>query len=193
MNRRSLKEAPFLVIGIVLCCLLLSVVQGHGDGYKGEKHGIRGAYENAFKKGDRGNETTGEIAAWMFGLANVPVALSIVLKTLARFLPTGMNLRDPLTKFNRRQKKVLMTLHYWLNPIALGVALSHFTLSTCRSTAFPEWGLGIMLTAVLLGLTMKFKWSPVSVRQHIFRLHTSPILLIAAVLVLLIGHTIVDS
>jgi hypothetical protein len=192
MNRGSLKKAPFLVIGILFCFLFFPVSQGYGDGYKGEKHGIKKAYEHSFKKGDHGDETTGEIAAWMFGVANFPVALSIILKTLARFIPLGLNLRDPLTKFNRQQKKYLMKLHYWLNPIALGVALTHLALSTCRSTAFPEWGLGIMLVTVLLGLMMKFKLSPASMRQRVFRFHTSPILLLATITILLIGHTIAD-
>jgi hypothetical protein len=177
---------------MILCFFLISISHSYADGHKEGKYGIKKAYEHAFKKGDQGNETTGEMAAWIFGVANFPVALSIILKTLAKFLPPRLNLRDPLTKFNRQQKKYLMKLHYWLNPIALGIALTHFLLSTCKSTAFPEWGLGIMLVTVLLGLMLKFKLSPASMRQRVFRFHTSPILLIAAISILLIGHTIVD-
>lgn len=188
----SLKKTSLLAIGIVLCFLLLPTGQGYGDGHKGDKHGIKKAYEHSFKKGDHGDEMTGETAAWMFGVANFPVALSIILKMLAKLLPPGLNLRDPLTKFNRQQKKHLMKLHYWLNPIALAVALTHLFLSTCKSTALPEWGLGVMLVTVLLGLMMKFKLSPASVRQRVFRFHTSPILLIAGIAILLIGHTIAD-
>jgi hypothetical protein len=128
------------------------------------------------------------MAAWLFGIANFPVALSLILKTYAKFLPAAPKVKDPLTRFNRRQKKYLMTLHYWLNPIALGIALAHFLLSTCKSTAMPEWGLVIMLAAALLGLMMKFKWSPASMRQSVYRFHTSPFLLVCAVSILLIGH-----
>ncbi len=41
-------------------------------------------------------------------------------------------------------------------PIALGVALTHFLLSMCRSTTLPEWGLGIMVLTALLGIIMKW-------------------------------------
>jgi len=192
MNPGSQMKALFLLISMILCLFLISVSQGYADGQKEGKHGIKKAYEHSFKKDDHGNETTGEVAAWMFGVANFPVALSVILKTLARFIPPRLNFRDPLTRFNRQQKQYLMKVHYWLNPIALGVALIHLSLSSCTSTAFPEWGLGIMLVTVLLGLMMKFKLSPASMRQKVFRFHTSPILLIAAISILLIGHSIVD-
>lgn len=185
-------KALFLCIAMMLCFFLISFDQSYAGGHKEGKHGIKKAYEHTLQKDDHGNETTGEIAAWLFGVANFPVALSIILKTLAKFLSPKLNLRDPLTKFNRQQKKYLMKLHYWVNPIALAVALIHLSLSSCVSTAFPEWGLGVMLLAVLLGLIMKFKLSPAAMRQRVFRFHTSPILLIAAVSILLIGHTIVD-
>jgi hypothetical protein len=198
MNAGSKKKALLLVICVMFCSLLVPVYQGQADDHKESKHQGKKSEElrlikgDQGKKGDQGNETTGEMAAWIFGVANFPVALSILLKTCAKLLPPRLDLRDPLTRFNRQQKKYLMKLHYWLNPIALGIALTHFLLSTCRSTAFPEWGLGIMLVTVLLGLMMKFKLSPASMRQRVFKFHTSPILLIAAISILLIGHTIVD-
>jgi hypothetical protein len=177
---------------------LAPIYQVQADDHKESKHQGKKTEEHRLikgdqgKKGDRGNETTGEMAAWIFGVANFPVALSIILKTCAKLLPLRLNLRDLFTKLNRQQKKYLMKLHYWLNPIGLGIALTHFLLSTCRSTTLPEWGLGIMLMTVLLGLMMKFKLSPASMRQRVFKFHTSPILLIAAISILLIGHTIAD-
>lgn len=172
--------------------------QSYADDHKGSKHELVGDYKHRLlkheqgKNGDHGNETTGEMAAWLFGIANFPAALSIILKTFAKFLPPALNVKDPLTRFNRRQKKYLMKLHYWLNPIALGIALTHFLLSSCKSTAMPEWGLMIMFATVLFGLMMKFKLSPASMRQGVYRFHTSPALLIAAISILLIGHTIAD-
>jgi hypothetical protein len=198
MNPGSQKKPFLLVIFLMFCFWASPVILSYADDRKESKHQGKKTEEHRLikgdqgKKGDKGNETTGEMAAWIFGVANFPVALSIILKTCTKFLPPGMNLRDPLTKFNRQQKKYLMKLHYWLNPIALGIALTHFLLSTCKSTAMPEWGLGIMLATVLLGLMMKFKLSPASMRQRVFRFHTSPILLIAAISILLIGHTIAD-
>lgn len=186
------RKALLLLICLVFCSVLVSVYQGQADDHKGSRHQLKKTEEHPLKKDDHGNETTGEIAAWMFGVANYPVALSIILKTCAKFIPPGFNLKDPITRFNRQQKKYLMKLHFWLNPVALGIALTHFSLSTCRSTAFPEWGLSIMLVIVLLGLMIKFKLSPPSMRQRVFKFHTSPILLIAAISILLIGHSIVD-
>ena len=198
MDARSNGKALFLLICLVICSVLVSVYQGQADDHKGSKHQLKKTDEHPLKKGDNGkkgdhgNETTGEIAMWMFGVANFPVALNIILKTCIKFIPPGLNLKDPVTRFNRQQKKYLMKLHFWLNPVALGIALTHFSVSTCRSTAFPEWGLSIMLVIVLLGLMMKFKLSPASMRQRVFKFHTSPILLIAAISILLIGHSIVD-
>lgn len=197
MKPGSKKKALFLLICLIFCSLLVPVYQGQADDRKDSKHKGKKTEEHRVikgdqgKKGDKGNETTGEMAAWIFGVANFPVALSIILKTLAKFIPS-MNLRDPLTKFNRKQKQYLMKLHYLLNPIALGIALTHFLLSMCRSTTLPEWGLGIMVLTALLGIMMKFKLSPASMRQKVFKFHTSPVLLIAAISILLIGHSIVD-
>lgn len=201
MNAGSRKKALILLLYLIFCSLVAPTYQGQADDRKESKHQGKKTEEHRLvkedhgRKGDQGNETTGEMAAWIFGVANFPVALSIILKTLAKVNPPRsprLNLRDPLTKFNRQQKKYLMKLHYWLNPIALGIALTHFLLSTCRSTAFPEWGLGIMLVTASLGLIIKFKLSPASMRQSVFRFHTSPILLIATISIILIGHTIVD-
>lgn len=197
MYHGSCKSFLLLVTCLTLCLFAVPVVLCHADGHKGYKHGLMKTGEHRFarndhaKKGDQGNETTGEMAAWIFGAANFPVALSIILKTCTKFLPPALNFKEPIARFNRRQKKYLMKLHYWLNPLALGIALTHFLLSSCRSTTFPEWGLGIMAVAVLIGLTMKFKLSPASMRQRIYKLHTSPALLIAGVATLLIGHSIV--
>jgi hypothetical protein len=198
MNAGSKKKALFLVICLIFCSLFVPVYRGQADDHKESKHQGKKTEEHRLikgdqgKKGDQGNETTGEMAAWIFGVANFPVALSIILKTGVKLIPPGLNLKDPMTRFNRQQKKYLMKLHYWLNPLALGIALTHFLLSACRSTSFPEWGLGIMVVTVLLGLMMKFKLSPASMRQMVYKLHTSPILLIAAISILLIGHSIAD-
>jgi hypothetical protein len=186
----------FFVICMMFGFLSFPVNQIYGDDHKESKHQGKRTEEHRLikgdqgKKGDHGNETTGEMAAWLFGIANFPVALSIILKTSAKFLPPALNVKDPITRFNRQQKKYLMKLHYWLNPIALGIALTHFMLSTCKSTAMPEWGLVIILATVLLGLMMKFKLSPASMRQRVYKFHTSPFLLIAAISILLIGHAI---
>ena len=192
MSPKAQKKTLFPVIWMMLYFLFVAVSPVLSDDHKELKHHLKSVYGSGSDNKDHGNETTGEMAAWIFGVANFPVALSIILKNCAKLLPLRLDLRDPLTRFNRQQKKYLMNLHYWLNPIGLGIALTHFLLSTCRSTAFPEWGLGIMLVTVLLGSMMKFKLSPASMRQRVFGFHTSPGLLITAISILLIGHSIAD-
>jgi hypothetical protein len=192
MSPKAQKKTLFPVVWMMLYFLFVAVSPVLSDDHKELKHHLKSVYGSGSDNKDHGNETTGEMAAWIFGVANFPVALSIILKTCAKFLPPALNVKGPITRFNRQQKKYLMKLHYWLNPIALGIALTHFLLSTCKSTAMPEWGLVIMLATVILGLMMKFKLSPASMRQRVYRFHTSPALLIAAISILLIGHTLAD-
>jgi hypothetical protein len=192
MNPRAKRKTLLLAMRMMICFLLVMVSPVLSDDRKELKTHSDKGIRHAFNNKDRGNETTGEIAAWLFGVANFPVALSIVLKTLANIVPARLKLRDPLTRFNRQQKKHLSKLHYWLNPIALGVALAHFSLSLCRSTTLPEWGFGIMMLTALLGIVMKFKLSPPSMRQKVFKFHTSPMRFLTAISILLLGHSIAD-
>ena len=135
---------------------------------------------------------SGVIAAWLFGIANFPVVVSILLRASAKAIQSDLQLRDTLRRMNLRQKKFLMKLHYWLNPIAAGAAIFHFSHSECKSTFFPELGLGAMLVIILLGLLMIFRLSPAAARKPISQFHTSPILLAVVISILLIGHSMVD-
>jgi hypothetical protein len=101
-------------------------------------------------------------------------------------------IKDQMKKFNRFQKNHLMKLHYWLNPLALCAVVLHWILSHCRSSSLPELGLSLVLTLVGLGLVMKFKIAPVSMRKVIYQIHTNPVLSFSIVSILLIGHSIVD-
>jgi hypothetical protein len=85
-----------------------------------------------------------------------------------------------------------MVLHTTLNPLILGVALTHYALSRCSSTSLPEWGLLIMGVIVLLGITLKFKLCPKELLSNVHRLHTQPALLMFFVSMLFVGHMIVD-
>lgn len=140
---------------------------------------------------DHGNETTGEIAAWLFGIANVTVALSL-LSRVAGAVAGSEPLKSAIKQFNRRQKKLLLPLHYVLNPIAVLTAALHFSLSSCRSTNLPEWTLLGLLTLVALGLAIKFKWAPRTLRPRFYALHTHPLLVTTAFLLLFIGHQLMD-
>jgi hypothetical protein len=157
----------------------------------GERFNHRGLRDGGGRADHEGGELGG-LAALLFGIANFPVILSILLKTLARLLPDRISLKEKIKLLNLRQKKYLMNLHYWVNPLALGIAIVHFWSSECRSTAMPELGMGAMLLVSVLGLVMTLRLSPPSMRKIVFTLHTHPIVTILVFSFLVIGHSVID-
>ncbi len=160
----------------------------HNDG----RH--NGATRGLFGRGghDEGNETTGQIVAWSLAAANLTVALSLIIRGAKRFAPLGAEAKRALGKFNSKQKKYLMKFHYGLNPVILLLAVLHWNLSRCRSTALPEWGLLTMTAVVALGIVLKFKLCPKTFLRNIHRMHTQPVLFLLLVTMLLIGHLTMD-
>lgn len=144
------------------------------------------------KKEDEGNEITGQTAAWILVLANLTVAFSIFVKAMTHFFPLDSQIKNSMKKFNQLQKKHLMRFHYVLNPIALCIAFLHFLLSSCRSSPLPEWGLVLVIMVVSLGLILKFNVSPKGMRKFVYRLHTTPATFFIMILLLVVGHQIVD-
>ena len=144
------------------------------------------------KKDDEGNETTGQTAAWLLVAANLTVAFSILMKGASRFLSLDPQTKSSFKSFNQLQKKHLMRFHYVLNPVALGIVFFHFLLSSCRSSSLPEWGLMVVTVMVFLGLILKFKLSPKGMRKSIYRLHTTSASFLIMILLLVVGHLLVD-
>lgn len=95
-------------------------------------------------------------------------------------------------QFNRFQKKHLMHLHYWLNPVAMGVALWHWSSSRCVATPLPELGLLAMMILIGIGISMKFKFLPKKLQKSAQRIHAQPTFFLAMILVLTIGHLTAD-
>ena len=194
MNKQKLKlSALMLICWTGLVCLL--TVPGMAD----DGHGRRGLFDREDQhkipflgSDDEGNETAGQIAAWLLLVANLPVALSILIKGINRFSPLGAELKKSLASFNRFQKKHLMVVHYYLNLAILGVVVWHYLSSRCLSTTLPEWGLVLMMVSITFGILIKFKWCPKAFRKNVYRIHTQPIIFIAMILVLTVGHLIVD-
>jgi hypothetical protein len=85
-----------------------------------------------------------------------------------------------------------MVVHYYLNLAILGVVVWHYLSSRCLSTTLPEWGLVLMMVSITFGILIKFKWCPKAFRKNVYRIHTQPIIFIAMILVLTVGHLIVD-
>jgi hypothetical protein len=143
-------------------------------------------------KANEGNEFTGESAAWMFAAANLTVVFSLLAKGLTRYARLSADAKDRVKRLNHTQKKHLMRFHYLLNPLTLILAFIHFSLSRCRSTSLPEWGLVVMAILAGIGLMVKYKVSPKGLRRTVYQIHTNPFLLGCLLLLLLIGHSIID-
>jgi hypothetical protein len=193
-NRLKITRIGLSVIGLISACFLFTST-GQADDHRRVKGWFQpeGHHRPLFSgRDDEGNEEAGQMAAWLLVAANLPVVLSVLIKWNNKVVPMGNGLKVVLTRFNRFQKKHLMRLHYLINPLVLGIALWHWLSSRCRSTALPEWGLIVMAALIALGLIVKFKLSPKPFRKSIYRLHTQPLIFIAMVMVLTIGHLIVD-
>jgi hypothetical protein len=183
---RDLKMRKLCLLIILNCCLVSTVVaQSNADEPRESMH-------HAAEREEGLGGASGQVAAWLFVIANFPVVLSLLQKACRKVMPQNANLKEAVDQIDLRQKRYLMKLHYWLNPIAVGVAIVHFLYTECKATAIPEIGLGAMLLVCMLGIMVTFKWSPASMRKNIYRIHTSSISLLAIVLILAIGHSMVD-
>lgn len=165
-----------------------------GDHHKNKKHCEReDQHQLASRdKDNEGNETAGQIAAWLLVGANLTIAMSILIRWSNDFLPLGPRLKSLLSSFNRSQKKHLMIIHYYLNPVILGTVLWHWHTSRCKSSALPEFGLIAMVILMGLGIVIKFKIGHPNLRKKVYKIHTHPLYFLSMVLTLIIGHTIVD-
>jgi hypothetical protein len=183
----------FCLLIALTCCLILTAVAPNiaNAHQESTRHSGKG-YEQAEGREEGIGGASGQIAALLLGIANFPVVLSILLKACGKVTPQSSNFKEAVSQINRRQKRSLLKLHYWLNPIAVGVAIIHFLSTKCEATAIPEIGLGVMLLVCILGIMVTFKWSPASMQKTIFRFHTSSISLLAIISILLIGHSMVD-
>ena len=193
-KKPNISRIGLIAIGLIIVGLL-STTKGLTDDHRKAKGWFEGKerhHSPIFGRNDEGNETAGQMAAWLLVAANLPVVLSLLIKWNNKFAPMGNGLKDALIRFNRFQKKHLMRLHYYINPLVLGIALWHWLSSRCKSTALPEWGLAVMFALIALGLIMKFRLCPKQLRKSVYRLHTQPLLFLAMVMVLTIGHLIVD-
>ncbi|MBA3009974.1 MAG: hypothetical protein FP812_07025 [Desulfobacula sp.] len=150
-------------------------------------------HSTPFSEADNeGNETAGQIAALLLLIANLPVAVSILIKGINQYLPIGAGLKKILSNLNRIQKKYFMGFHYYLNLSILGIILWHWFASQCKSSFLPELGVIVMLISMILGFLIKFKLCPKFFRKSVYKIHTQPIVFISMFLVLTVGHLIVD-
>jgi hypothetical protein len=193
MNRQKFKIWMLLTIFFITTYILTASVMADDDhrsrGFLNgkDRHGL-----SFSKRDDKGNETAGQIALWLLIAANLPVALSVMIKWTQRFAPVGERLKKSLGNFNRFQKNHLMFVHYYLNLSILCIATWHYLTSQCRSTMLPELGLLLMVCLISLGVVIKFKLCPKALRKNVYEIHTQPLVFISLILILTIGHTIID-
>jgi hypothetical protein len=194
MKMRRGALLTLLLAGLIGCGWLFSASSLADDDHKGKGHFEREDQHRVpfLDKDNEGNETAGQIAAWLLVGANLTIAMSILTKWANNFAPLGPKLKSSLSSFNRSQKKYLMYLHYYLNPVILGIVLWHWLTSWCKSSALPELGLVMMLILMGLGIALKFKLCPATLRKNVYQIHTHPLFFLVMVLALFVGHTIVD-
>ena len=149
-------------------------------------------YRSQYGQKDEGHESTGQAAAWVFGAANLTVGISFLTRQAIRRFRHNDRLAEGFKRFNRLQKRYLLPIHYFLNPAAVLLAITHFSLSACRSSALPEWGLALMAVIAGIGALVKFRIPPQRMRKFVYKVHTSPLPLLLLLTVLLVGHQIVD-
>ena len=157
-----------------------------------EHYDSRVRKERRLKRDDDGNEVTGQTAAWLLVAGNFTVVISILAKSLSRYFSFKAETISTIKRFNQLQKRHLMRFHYVLNSVALGVAGIHFSLSSCRSSQLPEWGLMCLAIMVFLGFTVKFRLTPKRIQRFIYRLHTGLTAISVIIVLLVAGHMIVD-
>jgi hypothetical protein len=200
-KEKNAKLIMFFVSCLLLTAFLSAVPFCLADDHKErgkhhDKHGEGkgdGMLGGLFGRGnDEGNEATGQIVAWSLAAANLTVALSLLLKGVKWFAPLGPEVMSSLSRFNSTQKKFLMRFHFILNPVILLLAILHWTLSKCKTTALPEWGLLIMGAVVAMGIVLKFKLCPKDFLKNVYKVHTQPVLFLILISMLVIGHLSMD-
>jgi len=141
---------------------------------------------------DKGNEATGEAAALLFAIANITIAISLASKTAVKLSVLSTHTKERIKLINQTQKRFGMPVHYLINPLALVLASIHFFLPYCRSTLLPEWGLFMVASLVVIGILIKFRIAPKVIRKWTYLVHTSPLALASLLLMLIVGHSIMD-
>ena len=157
-----------------------------------ERDDSRDRTARQLEKEDEGNEVTGQTTAWLLVAANFTVVLSILMKGLIRYFPLESETKSAIKRFNQLQKRHLVRFHYVLNSVAVCMAAIHFSLSSCRRSPLPEWGLICLAVMVFLGFTVKFRLAPKRIQRFVYRLHTGLASISILTVLLVVGHMIVD-
>jgi len=190
MKRLSIIAGILIFTGIIA----FSVMAGGPGSYrefngyedqKGYYYGDTGFPDG--ERGGKGNGATGALAAFLLVLANLTVVLSLILKGINRLFLSSQEGKKSISDFNRAQKKYLRGLHYYLNPIAICIAMIHFHLSTCRSM-LPDAALILFIILGVMGVILRFHLIPKNMYKAVYSLHCSWIVFLSTFLLIMIGH-----
>lgn len=180
------------LLSVLTCAIMMASAIADDDHNRHGRKGKSTLTVPKHAKTDEGNEATGEAAAWLFAIANITIAISLASKAVIKLSSLSDDTKKRIKLINQTQKRYGMPVHYLMNPLALGLASIHFYLSNCRSTVLPEWGLLMMASLVVIGILVKFRLAPKAIRKWTYLIHTSPLVLASVLLVLILGHSIMD-
>jgi hypothetical protein len=139
-----------------------------------------------------GDEFTGNATAFLFIVSALPVVVDISARSVNRYLPLHQKAKGFIQRANGVQRKYLMPFHTYLSILALCFGVLHLSLSNCIANPFPE--IGLILSGVLVGTGLLFKWKkfPKILRKYLFQFHTSLIVSGVLLTILFVGHSIMD-
>ncbi len=184
-----------VMVGVILCCVAMGGFSvARSDHRRNSKHGILGdlaEHVSSERRGDHGHESTGQAAAWLFAVGNIPVAGTVILRRFVLGKTAGAS-KKRAGEWYAWLRKDLMPFHYVLNSIAVLTALIHFKLSGCRSTPLPEWALLLVFLVALMGFVMKFRLIPRPLLRPVRWVHTNPLVVAAVFGLLFLGHQSLD-
>lgn len=181
------KIFALAVIGLALAAW---VTLAGADHQWDREHKVSQKYGAGLHREDHGNEKTGQIAAWLFVAANLPVTGTGLTRWFLR--------RKTSSVFSTSAKALyawcrdLMSFHYVLNPAAIAIAVIHFRFSWCRSTSLPEWALLFVALVGLTGMMVKFRMVPHPMGRLVRSLHTNPLVGAVVFALLFVGHHYLD-
>lgn len=191
-RRFSLRYIKYVIVVVMLVLCFISVSIADDDEHD-HKHRRLKSFSGSFHEiKNEGDETSGVIAAVALAVANIPVFMSLLLKMFMGFFPLSDDVKNKVKRLNVAQKKYLMPVHYYLNLFAIIPVLIHFSLSSCRASFLPEAGMISMIVIASAGAILKFRVSPKIFSKSLYRMHTSPWAASILIVVLLVGHGLVD-
>ncbi len=174
--------------------LLLEEASENGVGFKDLVPLSRSSFPFNGGEVNIGNEFTGQISGWLFGIACLPVVLHLTARFLCRRVALGPRLKGAIERIARVNKKFFMPFHTYLSILAFSVATVHLLFSSCPNP-LPELGLIIAGILVVTGLIIKLRLTrkifPKSVKW-VYQFHASLVVSGILVSVLLAGHILMD-